>query len=220
MYGFSNASEFNKDFTLLGEGSHENSVVDKSMFISANKDLLSLKSVIAKDPKIASVFDVKNSDEFFESKISYGFEIYTIDPKYIIEGKNELKYGTKGTGDWVFILKNKLKVIGSITISKSHDEWKLKEFGGLKFSREVDDRLYDFRNFGTSNFRIVRIFSANADFLEIYQSNNGQVLYAPLPSSRKLFPQLIQNEDRNKLYDGSLLLESLRRNINHTDGKN
>jgi hypothetical protein len=157
--------------------------------------------------EVADVQDLK------DARIAYGFPVYTIDPADLISGRSEMKAMAKPTGIWRFVITLNQQPIGLATVEQVNGKWETVAYGAAVLAKDLDASMTAYANKDRSNVRMLRIYQAQSDFLEVSSAQDGAVRFAPLHSARQSL--LMQRTDRatdgNKgLLDASELLEPLR----------
>jgi hypothetical protein len=157
--------------------------------------------------EVADVQDLKNA------RIAYGFPVYTIDPADLISGRSEMKNMAKPTGIWRFVVTLNQQPIGLATVEQVDGKWETVAYGATVLAKDLDASMTAYANKDRSNVRVLRIYQAQSDFLEVGSAQDGAVRYAPLHSARQSL--LMQRPDGatdggKALLEASDLLEPLR----------
>lgn len=157
--------------------------------------------------EVADVQDLK------EAHIAYGFPVYTIEPADLIDGRNELKAMAKPTGIWRFVITRNRQPIGLATVERINGKWETVAYGAAVLAKDLDASMVTYANKDRSNVRVLRIYQAQSDLLEVSSAQDGTVRFAPLHSARQSL--LMQRSDgvtdSNKgLLEAHELLEPLR----------
>ncbi|HWW73196.1 MAG TPA: hypothetical protein VN089_24895 [Duganella sp.] len=167
--------------------------------------------------EVADVQDLK------DARIAYGFPVYTIDPADLISGRSEMKTMAKPTGVWRFVITLNQQPIGLATVEQVNGKWETVAYGATVLAKDLDASMAAYANKDRSNVRVLRIYQAQSDFLEVSSAQDGAVRFAPLHSARQSL--LMQRPDGaadsgKALLDASDLLEPLRaavkKNLNST----
>jgi hypothetical protein len=156
---------------------------------------------------VASVPDLANA------RIAYGFEVHTIEPKDLVEGRTELARMVKPTGVWRFVVRAEGRAVGLVTVASVDGRWQAVSVGGRGLAQEVDALMATHADAGHRNVRFIRVFQAQSDLLEVASATDGSVRYAPLLSARQALsqaPEVDDAADAAALRDGYDLLEPLR----------
>jgi hypothetical protein len=129
--------------------------------------------------------DVPDASALSNARVAYGFEVHTIAPKDIIEGRTELARMVRPTGIWRFVVRLDARPVGLVTVDKVDGRWQAVSFGGSELAREVDALMAVHADATRSNVRFIRIYQAQSDLLEVVSAEDGQARYAPLRSARE-----------------------------------
>lgn len=157
--------------------------------------------------EVADVQDLK------DARIAYGFPVYTIDPADLIAGRGEMKAMAKPTGIWRFVITLNQQPIGLATVEQVNGRWETVAYGAAVLAKDLDASMAAYANKDRSNVRMLRIYQAQSDFLEVSSAQDGTVRFAPLHSARQslLMQRTNSATDGNKgLLDASELLGPLR----------
>lgn len=127
---------------------------------------------------ITDVQDLKNAT------ISYGFPVYTIAPKELLNGRGELKTMAKPTGQWRFVISLEGRPIGMATVESNRGRFETVAYGAAVLAKDTDAVMAYHGNAARSNMRFLRIYQARSDFLEV-TGQDGQARFAPLHSARE-----------------------------------
>src|SRR5471030_2200207 len=153
--------------------------------------------------EVADVQDLK------DARIAYGFLVYTIDPADLLAGRREMKAMAKPTGVWRFVITLNEQPIGLSTVEQVNGKWETVAYGASVLAKDLDAAMGAYANADRSNVRVLRIYQAQSDFLEVSSAQNGAARYAPLHSARQAL--LLQRKGAGDgLLDASELLEPLR----------
>ena len=169
--------------------------------------------------QLSKISDLKNA------KLAYGFEVFTINPEDILDGRRELKTIVQGTGTWRFVIKVDGMAVGLMTVEKINGKWEASSFGGANLAKDVDSKMDMYSNADRSNMRFVRVFQAQADFMEISKASEGTVQFSPLKSAQvnlNLSEKAVASSSakglsmmsqKSELLDSRELLEPLRASV-------
>lgn len=153
--------------------------------------------------EVADVQDLK------DARIAYGFPVYTIDPTDLLAGRREMKAMTRPTGIWRFVITLHDQPIGLATVEQVNGKWETVAYGASVMAKDLDAAMGAYANAERSNVRVLRIYQAQSDFLEVSSAQNGAVRFAPLHSARQSL--LLQRKGAGDgLVAASDLLEPLR----------
>ena len=151
--------------------------------------------------------DVADVQDLKDARIAYGFPVYTIDPADLLAGRREMKAMAKPTGIWRFVITLNDQPIGLATVEQVNGKWETVAYGATVMAKDLDAAMAAYANADRSNVRVLRIYQAQSDLLEV-QSAQG-VRFAPLHSARQSL--LLQRKSvGDGLLDASELLEPLR----------
>jgi hypothetical protein len=135
--------------------------------------------------------DVNDVLDLIDAGIGYGFQVYTINPKDLAAGRNDLGNLAKPTGIWRFAVMLHGQAIGLATVQKVNGNWSTVSYGAATLAKDVDATMGVHANAEHSNVRFLRIYQAQSDFLEVRSTRDSSVRYAPLHSARQslILPQ-------------------------------
>lgn len=151
---------------------------------------LGLRSVIndlTKDLKTGSIpndfpFDVNDLSELKNAKLSFSFEVHTVQPQTLLAGGRPLEQMLTGTGIWNFVVSVNNAPIALLEMEKSYGKWVVNGVGGAKLAQDVQAAAQN--HSAKDAFRFVRIYQATADFMEVKDSDN-RARYVPLIAARE-----------------------------------
>ncbi|MQA23812.1 hypothetical protein GEV01_30270 [Rugamonas sp. FT103W] len=153
--------------------------------------------------------DVADVQDLKDARIAYGFPVYTVDPTDLLAGRRELKAMAKPTGIWRFVVTLNEQPIGLATVEQVNGKWETVAYGATVLAKDLDAAMTAYGNADRSNVRVLRIYQAQSDFLEVSSAQNGAARFAPLHSARQSL--LLQRKAAGDgLLDASELLEPLR----------
>lgn len=139
----------------------------------------SAKATLAEMPlSLYSMADLKRAT------IAYGFEVFTINPKDILDGRQDLKDVVQGSGIWRFMIKVDQTPVGLMTVEYAQGKWQATEFGAAGLAKDLDEQMGMYGNASRNNMKFVRIYQAQADFMLVSKPSEGKVQFAPLNSAR------------------------------------
>ncbi|GJJ03531.1 hypothetical protein RugamoR64_40690 [Duganella rhizosphaerae] len=153
--------------------------------------------------EVADVQDLK------DARIAYGFPVYTVAPADLLAGRSELRTLAKPTGIWRFVITLADQPIGLATVEQVNGKWETVAYGAAVMAKDLDAAMSAYANAERSNVRVLRIYQAQSDLLEVHGGQGGAARYAPLHSARQSL--LLQRKGTGDgLLDASELLEPLR----------
>jgi len=133
--------------------------------------------------------DVASLDELSALRVDYGFEVNTVEPGDLLQGRGELRDMIHPTGVWRFVVRNGARPVGLVTVHARDDgRWEAVSFGGAQLARELDAQMAAHADAARSNVRFVRIFQARSDLLEVVSPVDGKAGYVPLAAARAALP--------------------------------
>lgn len=160
--------------------------------------------------------DVANVQDLKNARVAYGFPEYTIAPSDLIDGRREMKAAATPTGSWRFVLTLNGKAIGLATLEQVNGKWETIGYGAAVLSKDLDATVGAHANAQRSNVRLLRIYQAQSDLLEV-SSADGSVRFAPLYAARQSLQ--LQSQGLGKgLLEASDLLDPLRAAIKKNMG--
>jgi hypothetical protein len=154
--------------------------------------------------------DVADVQDLKDARITFGFPIYSIDPKDIVAGRSDFSAMAKPTGTWRFFVSLNDRPIGLATVERVDGRWAIVAYGAAVLSKDVDALMRNYGNPDRSNLRFIRVYQAQSDFLEVASTNGGNARFAPLQSAREslLLRQLTNNAKASEGASSSGLLDA------------
>jgi hypothetical protein len=157
--------------------------------------------------------DISDVQELKDAVVSYGFAQYTVDPSELLAGRSSMQRMAKPTEQWRFVITLRERPIGMATVERHNGRYETIAYGAAVLAKDVDALASFHGNADRSNLRLVRIYQARSDLLEVV-STDGQARFAPLHSAREsLLLQQRSNKDGKQvstLLDESELVQPLR----------
>lgn len=126
---------------------------------------------------------VTNPKDLKQATVSYGFQVYTVDPADLIAGRSTMKAMAKPVNQWRFVIALKGQPIGLATVEKNKGKYETVSYGAAVLAKDLDVAARQHGNADKSNLRFLRIYQARSDFLEV-DSADGRGRFAPLHSAR------------------------------------
>lgn len=131
--------------------------------------------------------DVKSAQELRSAAIAYGFPVYTIDPPELLAGRGTMQSMARHTNVWRFVIAVGPRPIGMATVEKVNGRFEVVEYGAALLAKDLNVLAGQHGNGDKSNLRMVRIFQARSDLLEVTGSD-GRARFAPMHSARQSLP--------------------------------
>jgi hypothetical protein len=131
-------------------------------------------------------FDVQDLRMLKDARIGYGFPVYTIDPDQLLNGRGKMKSMARHANQWRFVVLLGERPIGLATVERQQGRFETVAYGGAVLSRDLDALAGVHGNADRSNLRLLRIYQARADLLEVETA--GGTRFAPLYSARASLP--------------------------------
>ena len=128
--------------------------------------------------------DIRNAGELKEARIDYGFPVNTIDPQKLLAGRETMRAMAKPVNQWRFVITRKQQAIGLATVEKINGSYQTVAYGAAVLAKDLDAAANNYGNVDKSNLRLVRIYQARSDFLEV-ASQDGRGRFLPLHSARQ-----------------------------------
>lgn len=128
--------------------------------------------------------DIKDVSELKDARIGYGFPIYTVDPDKILAGKGKMKNLARHANQWRFVILSGERPIGMSTVERVNGRFETVAYGAAVMSKDLDKLVAQHGNGDRSNLRLVRIYQARSDLLEVTGAG-GNARFAPLVSARE-----------------------------------
>ncbi|QNA87941.1 hypothetical protein G4G28_04680 [Massilia sp. Dwa41.01b] len=127
--------------------------------------------------------DVKDVSELKDARIGYGFPVYTIDPDKILGAKGKMKDMARHANQWRFVVMAGERPVGMATVERQNGRFETVAYGAAVLSKDLDRLVAQHGNADRSNLRLVRIYQARSDLLEV-SGVGGSARFAPLLSAR------------------------------------
>lgn len=131
-------------------------------------------------------FDVQDPRSLKEARIGYGFPVYTIDPDQLLNGRGKMKSMARHGNQWRFVVLLGDRPIGLATVERQQGRFETVGYGGAVLSKDLDALAQAHGNADRSNLRLLRIYQARSDLLEVETA--GGTRFAPLFSARASLP--------------------------------
>ena len=130
--------------------------------------------------------DVQDLRALKDARIGYGFPVYTIDPDRLLNGRGKMKSMARHANQWRFVVLLGERPIGMATVERHGGRFETAAYGGAVLSKDLDALVATHGNADRSNLRLLRIYQAGSDLLEVETA--GGTRYAPLYSARASLP--------------------------------
>ena len=154
--------------------------------------------------------DVADLRDLKDATINYGFAVHTIDPPELLAGRGTMQAMAHHANQFRFVITLKDRAIGLATVEKNHGRYETVAYGGAVLARDLDAVAAVHGNADKSNLRMLRIYQARSDLLEVV-GQDGRVRYAPLHSARESLLLAQHNKDGNDgLMDEAEFMQPLR----------
>lgn len=154
--------------------------------------------------------DVADLRDLKDATISYGFAVHTIDPPELLAGRGTMQAMAHHANQFRFVITLKDRAIGLATVEKNNGRYETVAYGGAVLARDLDAVVAVHGNADKSNLRMLRIYQARSDLLEV-AGQDGRVRYAPLHSARESLLLAQHNKDGNNgLMDEAEFMQPLR----------
>lgn len=121
-----------------------------------------------------------------DARIGYGFPVYTIDPDHLMRGRGSMKSMARHAQQWRFVVLLGERPIGMATVEQHGGRYQTVAYGAAVLSRDLDALVAAHGNADRSNLRLLRIYQARSDLLEVETA--GGTRFAPLYSARASLP--------------------------------
>ena len=128
--------------------------------------------------------DVADLRDLKDATIGYGFAVHTIDPPELLAGRSTMQAMAHHANQFRFVISLHDRAIGLATVEKNNGRYETVAYGGAGLARDLDAVAAVHGNADKSNLRLLRIYQARADLLEV-TSSDGRAHYAPLHSARQ-----------------------------------
>ena len=128
--------------------------------------------------------DINDLDDLKQAVVSYGFPVYTVDPVDLVAGRSAMQGLMKPGAQWRFVITLHGKPIGMATVERNNGRYETVAYGASVLSKDLDAVAGYHGNADKSNLRLVRIYQARADFIEV-TGQDGRARFAPLHSARE-----------------------------------
>lgn len=131
--------------------------------------------------------EVKTARELKDATITYGFPVYTIDPPELLAGRGTMQSMARHTNVWRFVIAIGQRPVGMATVEKVNGRFEVVEYGAAVLAKDLNVLAAQHGNGDKSNLRMVRIYQARSDLLEVTGSD-GRARFAPMHSARQSLP--------------------------------
>lgn len=157
--------------------------------------------------------DITDLQDLKDAVVSYGFALHTIDPAELLAGRSSMQRMAKPTEQWRFVITLRDRPIGMSTVERHDGRFETTAYGAAVLAKDIDALAAFHGNADKSNLRLVRIYQARSDLLEVV-APDGRARFAPLHSAREsLLLQQRANKDGKSteaLLDEADLVQPLR----------
>ena len=150
--------------------------------------------------------DISDLQDLKDAVVNYGFTLYTIDPSELLAGRSSMQRMAKPNEQWRFVITLHERPIGMATVERHNGRMETVAYGASVLAKDVDALARFHGNADKSNLRMVRIYQARSDLLEVV-SVDGQARFAPLHSARESL-LLQQRATKDGARDNGLLDEA------------
>jgi len=140
----------------------------------------------------APAFELAQPADLAQLRIAGGFEVHTIAPGAIANGRGDLHAMAQRTGVWRFFVKAGTRTVGLITVEQVEGRWQAVSFGGAGLAQELSDLVAEHGGAGPDSLRFIRVYQAKSDLLEVVSPTDLQPRYALLNSARDALTAEIQ----------------------------
>ena len=130
--------------------------------------------------------DVQDLRALKDARIGYGFPVYTIDPDQLMHGRGSMKSMARHAQQWRFVVLLGERPIGMATVEQHGGRYQTVAYGAAVLSKDLDALVAAHGNADRSNLRLLRIYQARSDLLEVETA--GGTRFAPLYSARASLP--------------------------------
>ena len=157
--------------------------------------------------------DVADLRDLKDATIGYGFAVHTIDPPELLAGRGTMQAMAYHADQFRFVITLNGRAIGLATVEKNKGRYDTTAYGGAVLARDLDAVAAVHGNADKSNLRLLRIYQARSDLLEVV-SQDGRVRYAPLHSARESLLLSQRNKDgKDGLMDEAEFMQQLRTSV-------
>lgn len=154
--------------------------------------------------------DVADLQDLKDAKIDYGFAVHTIDPPQLVAGRGSMQSMARHANQWRFVITLHQRAIGMATVEKTNGRYETVAYGAAVLAKDLDAVVAVHGNDDKSNLRLLRIYQARSDLLEVI-GQDGRARFAPLHSARESLLLAQRSKDGNSgLLDESELVQPLR----------
>ena len=130
--------------------------------------------------------DITDIQDLKDARLGFGFPVYTIDPKDLLQGRGDLRSMTRPTGEWRHLITLHDRPIGMATLVQTNGQWHISAYSGAVLAQEIDAAIGAHGNAQRSNVRFVRVYQAMSDLLEVVSPGDNHARYMPLQSARQM----------------------------------
>ncbi len=153
--------------------------------------------------------EISDLQDLKDAVIGTGFPVYTIDPPELLGGRSSMRNLAKQTGQWRFMILLRDRPIGMATVERNNGRFETVAYGATVLSKDIDAVAGLHGNSDKSNLRLVRIYQARSDLLEV-MGQDGRARYAPLHSARESLLLSKDGKRNDGLMDEADILQPLR----------
>ncbi|MDP1977298.1 hypothetical protein [Undibacterium sp.] len=129
--------------------------------------------------------DVNDVHDLKDARIDYGFQVYSVPPQDVMNGRGDLRSMARATGEWRFVISLNNNPIGLATLRQNNGRWGITSYGGAVLAKDVDAAIAMHGNSTRSNLRFIRVYQAMSDFLEVVSPIDARARFAPLHAARQ-----------------------------------
>ncbi|QYF95924.1 hypothetical protein KY495_05145 [Massilia sp. PAMC28688] len=160
---------------------------------------------------------VKDVQELKQAKVSYGFAVHTVDPADLLAGRGTMRAMAKPVNQFRFVITVRDRAVGLATVEKIKGRYETVAYGAAVLAKDLDLASRQHGNADKSNLRLLRIYQARSDFLEV-DSEDGRGRFAPLHSARASLPlpAAMLGQPSSRLLDETELMQPLRAVVKQT----
>lgn len=155
-----------------------------------------------------------------KAKLGFGFQEYTIDPARLTgEPGVPLWEKVRPTGAWRFVVQIGGRPVALLTVDVMDGKWQAVGIGAVQLAQEVQSVLASWPQESGFQYRFIRIFQAQADFMEVSKGTE-EPRYAPLIAARvSLQINALETGPNQRLFQ-SEIAEPLREIVSNVMEKN
>ncbi|OHX13236.1 hypothetical protein BI347_06750 [Chromobacterium sphagni] len=156
--------------------------------------------------------DVARAGDLAAARVGPGFPLYSVDPQKLLTG-GDISQLMAPTGSWRFVIYLQQRPLGLVTVERVAGRWEAVAYGAAGLAKSLESLQAAYGNAARSNTRFVRVYQAQADFLEVTPAGGGKPRFAALNPAYQPLQRQAAGAGANGLLDSADFIESLRATV-------